>query len=59
MEAAIKDKKEELEEVVRRAECLGKEVAPGEGEAEKVILSVSIPCVGTHLFQNYFVLVHF
>ena len=36
LEAAIKDKKEELEEVVRRAECLGEEVAPGEVEAQQV-----------------------
>ena len=59
LETTVKEKEDELQEVARQAECLGKEVAPGEGEAEKVILSVSIPCVGTYLFQNYFVLVHF
>jgi len=38
LEAAVKEKEVELEEVARQAECLGKEVAPGEGEAEKAKL---------------------
>ena len=36
LEAAVKEKKEKLQEMARQAECLGKEVAPGEGEAEQV-----------------------
>jgi len=35
LEAAVKEKKEELQEMARQAECLGKEVAPGEEEADQ------------------------
>ena len=38
LETTVKEKEDELQEVARQAECLGKEVAPGEGEAEQVIL---------------------
>ena len=36
LEAAVKEKEEELQDVVKQTECLGKEVAPIEGEAEQV-----------------------
>ena len=36
LEAAVKEKEEELQDVVKQIECLGKEVAPIEGEAEQV-----------------------
>ena len=36
LEAAVKEKEEGLQDVVKQAECLGKEVAPIEGEAEQV-----------------------
>ena len=36
LEAAVKEKREELEEVARQAACLGNEAAPGEVEAEQV-----------------------
>ena len=40
LEVAVKEKEDELQDVARQAECLGKEVAPGEGEAEEVILAI-------------------
>ena len=36
LEAAVKEKEEGLQDVVKQTECLGKEVAPIEGEAEQV-----------------------
>ena len=36
LETAVKEKREELQGITRQAECLDKEVAPGEGEAEQV-----------------------
>ena len=41
LEAAVKEKKEKLQEMAKQAECLGKEVAPGEGEAEQVSPNVT------------------
>ena len=36
LETAVKEKREKLQGIARQAECLDKEVAPGEGEAEQV-----------------------
>ena len=36
LESAVREKKEKLQEMAREAECIGKEAAPGEGEAEQV-----------------------
>ena len=40
LEAAVKEKEDELKEVARQTECLGKEAAPGEGEAKQVCPNV-------------------
>ena len=40
LESAVREKKEELQEMARQAECLGKEAAPGEGETEQVCPNV-------------------